>query len=150
MIVPIPQKSAYGLEAMPNVVSALTACLLVVPALLCVRPRNVTAAPVIGPGHDAEILALLDPYGMNRDIVRGWQCTGITASNEIDLTLQRGDGTITVELHDPAWTGEAQSSSPHFRIAVRATDSVDAADREQVATAVAALVAGNDRTNLWY
>jgi uncharacterized membrane protein len=136
---------------MPQAASGKSACLFC--ALVFVlfgQPGKAAAKPVIGPGHEAEILALLDPYGMKREMLPGWQCTGIAISEDIDITVRRGDESINVVLHDPLWDGEAPYHSSHFRIAVRAEAKVSAADREQVGKAVAAIVASNDRKNLWY
>jgi len=126
----------------------------VVCAALCValltRCEDAAAKLVIGPGHEAEIVALLDPYAIDQEIIAGWRWTGIAVPDAIELTLRRGADAITFELHDPTWTGDAPYGSAHFRIALRATANVSASDRWQVGDAVAEIVARNDRVDPWY
>jgi len=106
--------------------------------------------PVIGPGHEAEILALLEPYTIDQEILAGWHWTGISVPDAIEITLRRGDDAIAFELHDPSWKGDAPYASAHFRIALRTTPNVSASDLHQVGETMAAIIARNDRTDPWY
>lgn len=115
-----------------------------------VHPCEAVAKPVIYPCHEARIIGLLDPYGVERDIVPGWRCSGMSISDPIDITLRRGEDWIDVMLHEPGWTGEAAYRSSNFRIAVRGASAVTAGELAQVGKAVAAVIASNDRRTVWY
>lgn len=108
------------------------------------------ATPTILPCHQDRVLALLDPYRGERDIVPGWRCTGIAISDVIAIALTRGDQRIEVVLHDPGWGGAAAYTTQNYRIGVNAGADVTPADAAHVGGAVAQIIAGNDRASLWY
>jgi uncharacterized membrane protein len=124
--------------------------LLLVLLLLFASAPAWAATPTILPCHQDEILALLDPYGGERDIVPGWRCTGIAISDVVDITLSRGDDRISVVLHDPAWAGDAAYRSTHYRMTVSAGPALAATEVARVGSALSAIIAGNDRRSFWY
>jgi uncharacterized membrane protein len=124
--------------------------LLVAAPFLVLASRSLGSTATILPCHQHRVLALLDPYRGERDIVPGWRCSGIAISDVIDIAVRRGDERIDITLHDPGWSGQAAHRSTNFLIAVSAAPRVDAAEVARVGAAVAAVIAANDRESFWY
>lgn len=98
---------------------------------------------VIEPGREAEVLALLAPHQLGREITGGWELWHVRiGSREIEIELRSPtDGRARLRLMVP---GEHAERSASFGITVEADAASVAAVREVVAA-----IKRNDHGGFW-
>lgn len=121
--------------------SSLLAVVLVVSA----AAPTAAQSPVIGPGREAEVVALLAPQGLGDEVVPGVRLAGVSIERESIVISFEGDGAqAQVVLVHPSAPGAPSRRSLSFAIRVQGQGrALEAAER------VAASVERNDRTPFW-